>query len=104
MSWFAIKQKSTGFFIPQFGKNQSKGGTWLEPTDKQPPRLFRRRQDAKSALDHWLKGRLRRVYHVPEGPNFIDEGDYSDEYIPQAHRFPEDMAIVEVTIGERLCS
>lgn len=109
MSWFAIKQKSSGFFIPQFPKNTSKGGTWLEPTDKKPPRLFRRKQDAKAALDHWLKGRLAHYRRMPAGPDFIDEGDYDEEYIPQAHRRAEDMVIVEVTIvevtiEERLCA
>jgi hypothetical protein len=104
VTWFAIKQKSTGLFIPQFPKNTSKGGTWLEPTDKSPPRLFRRKQDAKIALDHWLKGTITRLYRGPTPPDFIDEGDYDDYYEPVPSRKAEDMVIVEVEISERLCS
>jgi len=104
MSWFAIKQISTGLFIPPFPKNQSKGGTWLEPTDKAPPRLFRRRQDAKIALEHWLRGTLTRTYRGPTPPDFVDEGDYDEYYEPVAGRSADDMAIVEVYIAERLCA
>lgn len=98
MNWYAIKQVSTGFFLPQFGKNQSRGGTWLEPTDKAPPRLFKRKQDATAALNHWLKGKLTRSYRSPCGPDWVDEGDYDDEYQPVPERKVEDMTVVEILI------
>jgi hypothetical protein len=97
VSWFAIKQISTGLFIPQFPKNTSKGGTHLEPTDKAPPRLFRTKQHAKYALDHWLKGKLHS--------QFSWDGEHSNlKREPIASRKAEDMAIVEVVLYERLCS
>lgn len=92
---FAIRQKSTGFFMPQFGKNQSKGGTWLEPAANCVPRLFRRRQDAKGALGHWLKGRLERKFSFH--PETLYE-DLSLEYRKVEERNPDDMEIVEVEV------
>lgn len=102
MSWFAIKQKSTGLFIPQFGKNQSKGGTWLEPTDKAPPRLFRRKQDAKVALDNWLRGKLTVIGNSFNFDPCEGTPDPTWKWQAVPERKAEDMTIVEVQIEERL--
>lgn len=89
---FVIKQKSTGFYMPIFPGRA--GGTYEEPTDRRPPRLFRRRQDAKSALSWWLEGKVRASYDF-EG-NFDGWNDVRK--VP--HRKAEDMEIVEVRLVE----
>lgn len=54
---FAIRQKSTGWYIPD--RLLNRGYTWDEPREFAPPRTFRRRQDAQVALWWWLKGPCR---------------------------------------------
>jgi hypothetical protein len=52
MTVWAIRQKSTGGYLPQ-------GGTWHtkdEPTARGVPRLFRERRFAVLALQWWLAG------------------------------------------------
>ena len=53
---YAILQKSTGKFLPQFKGDY--GASSVEPTyqDIMPPRLFRTEADAKSARRWWLAG------------------------------------------------
>jgi hypothetical protein len=89
---FAIRQISTGWFMPTFPKNTSKGSTWLEPKADCIPRLFRRKQDAVCVLDHWLKGQLTVVR------DFFDEAVEDWKYKPVPSRSADDMEIVEVTI------
>lgn len=104
MSWFAIKQISTGLFIPQFPKNSSKGGTWLEPTADRPPRLFRRQQDAKVALANWLRGHLRVIDNSFNFDPCEGTPDPEWKWEPVSERKAEDMAIIEIEITERLCA
>lgn len=92
---YAIRQKSTGWFFPAFGKNQSKGSTWMEPKVDAIPRLFRRKQDAKATLDHWLRGQLRVTYPL-RFEDCYEEADWHYKSVPG--RSADDMEIVEVEV------
>ena len=54
MIYYAIRQMSTGYFMPQ--SKRRKGFTWDEPVKDCVPRLFKRVCDAKRALNCWLDG------------------------------------------------
>ena len=72
MKVWAIKRPSDGFFMPEVS---GRGGyTYTEPANL-PPRLFRRAQDAKTALTYWLRG---EVVYGQEGSSAW-EGDV--EYV-----------------------
>jgi hypothetical protein len=60
MNYFAIMEKETGFFLPMGRGCQGKGFTAVDFVSPliQPPRMFIRAQDAKTALSWWLKGRV----------------------------------------------
>lgn len=95
MRLWAIKQKSTGFFLPVFPKNRSKGSTHLEPTKGCIPRLFSREQDAKVALDWWLAGKVTAHYDY--------EGEFSDidiKHVPG--RKHKDMMVVPMEVTESI--
>lgn len=96
---FAIRQKSTGWFLPAFMPNQRKGGTWLEPDPVRPPRLWPSRMAANNALTYWLKGRMSVVKggcHTPNG----DWSDANEEWTVESvsTRRRSDMEVVEVEI------
>lgn len=86
---FAIRQKSTGYFMPSF-KGRA-GGTHCEPDAKAVPRLFSRHQDAKAALSWWLEGKVRALYDY--------EREISDlDIVPVKERNNADMEIVRVSL------
>lgn len=96
MIFYAIRQKSTGFFLPQIPRK--KGYTFTDPEDptKVIPRFFRRKQDAQCALKYWLAGKYDAKYTGCE--------DYTVELvgfevIPVPSRKSEDMEVIEVSIG-----
>lgn len=89
---FAIRQKSSGYWMPAFSGRA--GGTYMEPKPDAIPRLFSRYQDAKAALDWWLRGRIVKSYHW-------ETGEFEDfTKIPVEGRSAEDMEIIEVEIKE----
>ncbi len=102
MKYFAIRQKKTGFFLPQSDRTVRAGHTHSEPTDpkKLPPRLFTREGPAKCALTWWLKG----VHNEDYG---IDEDFYGHDYkyqkgptdpVEGTARDPESMEVVPITV------
>jgi hypothetical protein len=60
MNYFAIMEKETGFFLPMGRGSGGRGFTAVDFVSPliQPPRMFIRVQDAKTALSWWLKGRV----------------------------------------------
>ena len=93
MTYYAIRQKSTGHFLPQDGRGR--GFTFTEPNAclAGPPRLFAKRASAGAALRCWLQGHweLRVAYR--------GEDVYHDiEKKPRASRQPEDFEVVEVKL------
>lgn len=99
MRFYAIKQKSTGHFLPQ--GNLSRGFTFTEPDAclAGPPRLFAKRTSAAAALRCWLQGHW-------ESHGDYDRGDWGNEAYrviekkPRASRQPEDFEVVELSLDE----
>lgn len=93
--YYAIRHKPTGFFLPRFPGKQ--GGTWVEPTDKEPPRLFVRKIHAKIALKHWLEGK-KTVKYARVGDLWgVDDVTYND-VTPVASRKVDEMEIVRIRL------
>lgn len=91
---YAIRQKSTGFFLPEIHK----GYTYSEPEDAQlaysVPRLFVTEGGAKRALAWWLKG----VTSVYRGKDYWGEYDETWNLKVEEHRKAEDMEVVPVVL------
>jgi hypothetical protein len=95
---FALMHKPTGTFMPS---PVGRGGTYVDPfakrrRQKTTPRLFARKQDAASALDWWLKGKVQMGNVGP-----WDEG-YPDReitgYLPVPSRIADEWSVVEVSL------
>jgi hypothetical protein len=96
MKVYAVRQKSTGLFIPRLETGKRRGGSHLEPSNEREPRVFHNRLAARTFLSNWLKGIYRHeVYMTMDGPE--DDGN---TIVPQPHRKKEDMEIVEFTCFE----
>jgi hypothetical protein len=92
MKVYAVRQKSTGLFIPRLETGKRRGGSWLEPSNEREPRIFHNKQAARAFLSNWLQGIFKNETHINyEG---TDEGTWA---VPekQHHRKKEDMEIVE---------
>lgn len=94
MKVFAIRQKSTGFFMPASSKKR--GYSRDEPTADCVPRLFLKEVAAKAALRMWLQGEWS--YELVEH----EAGDYGQELEvrPVEGRNADDMEIVELLVVE----
>lgn len=94
-TYWAIRHKPTGGYIPQLYNSSGRGGTHSEPTSDplQPPRLFLSRVGAKLALVAWLKGKWERECRH-------DGLDYWERLVvvPVPDRKAEDMEIVELKL------
>lgn len=86
---WAIRQKSTGFYLPQSSRKRH-GYTHDEPVTLESnlcPRLFARQQDAKTALTWWLKGETTVGWTT-------DDEDWHTQ--PKAERNAEDFEVVNL--------
>lgn len=93
--YFAIRQISTGHYFPQHSKGMSH--THSEPSAGAMPRLFKAEHYAKSALNHWLKGRVTVTTHYSGNPFEEDiTEDFKIEPVPE--RDPADYEVVEVIL------
>ncbi len=102
MKYFAIRQKKTGFFLPQSDRTVRAGHTHMEPRHPEavPPRLFTREQDAKCALTWWLKGVHNQESWTDDGPfyeTFIVGGGPTDP-VKDTARDPSTMEVVAITL------
>jgi len=96
--FFAIRQISTGHFMPSYSSRKGRGGYTHDepqPLAKVPPRLFTKRHVAQRVLNYWLKGSITQHFsrvHTLEGP---DDHEYLNvTKIP--HRRAEDMEVVAI--------
>ena len=87
MILYAIRQKSTGFFIPVTHR-LSRTGASSQPKEDCIPRLFKRKSDARYALNMWLMGQ------------WYSHKDGGLEYNKDSSRKPEDMEIIQVTLND----
>lgn len=99
--YYAIRQVSTGWFMPEYGTRKGLGGYTNDkpaPPSIRPPRLFLRKRDAAVALRHWLRG-VTAVRWVRSGsPTGGDEDTELMTTKPVAGRDAADMEIVAVQI------
>lgn len=92
MKLYAIRQKSTGFYLPHSPSHR--GNTWTEPEADVVPRLYIRMATAKRVLSWWLRGSYATK---------IDPQSWSGcgvEHFPQPHRSAADMEIVQLELQE----
>ncbi|KGM36182.1 hypothetical protein [Inquilinus limosus] len=91
---YAIQHKPTGHFLPASNRKR-RGYTNDKPKDplKVPPRLFRRKGDAKNALRWWLKG----ITHVSYVGSY---DDYNEDWHtkPAPDRKAEEMEVVPMRL------
>lgn len=95
--YYAIRQKSTGSFMPEYGSRKSRGGYTRDephPISEFPPRLFKTRRSANIALSWWLKGELK--YRITYDSLYGESVDLVVE--KRSHRVPRDMHVVPITI------
>lgn len=103
---YAIRQKSTGLFLPckRHNRKQRITGFTHDVPASGIPRLFSKRHYAQNALDYWLKGELYEV--VTSSFSYVGEDDSSSELKviqPAIPRVKEDMQIVSLQLaGEYL--
>lgn len=98
--YYAIRQKSTGYFLPGYGSRKGRGGyTHDEPVSPNvaPPRLFMKKHLAESALKWWLGGRWREDYRLPSAPDY--EPDVDMVVTKVSSRNADDMEIVGLIVG-----
>jgi len=97
---YAIRQKSTGNFLPQAHKARKGGFTHDEPvlaSDKLP-RLFSLPRHAKQAMNWWLAG-VTSAYHYQTGsPWDIPDWEEGIKTVPVQERKADDMEIVTVRL------
>lgn len=102
ITYWAIKRKTDGFYLPQpIGRN-GRGGSYMEPTDPKEPkmkiRFFHSQIGAKNALTAWLKGEHLRSWGPSSLESFFDDGEELIDVKPRPDRKREDMEIVELKI------
>lgn len=91
----AIRHKPTGFYLPEPLGRLGRGGSHVEPTADQRPRLFPTKRGAVLALGAWLKG---KVHHSSGYDSFSQEHYESTHLEPVPSRKREEMEIVEVEL------
>jgi len=96
---YAIRQKSTGYFIPTL-KGRA-GGSWLEPEPNCLPRLFTSKRNAKLALGSWLSGHFKMESFRSSYESFFDD-DCELTVTPVPGRNKDDMEIVALELKERV--
>lgn len=94
---FAIRQKSTGFYLPNV--KGRKGGTYVTPKADCIPRLFKQERSAKVCLNWWLRGEVQAELETDEW----SREQYSSgpgDVKPVPSRIPEDMEVVKMCLAE----
>jgi len=100
-TFYAILHIPSGGYLPQRTRNTSnkrfsRHYTGGKPTTIDPPRLFRRRQDAQAALNYWLEGEWG-IYRSG-GYDTTEEWGLDAKYKPE--RKKEEMKVVEVIVTQ----
>lgn len=103
-TFWIIRHKLTGGYLPELTKPVRGGYTHTEPTTTGKPRLFTTERGAKNALWWWLRGVLS--VHMTAGDPYSDWGGNEPEEdwtnSPVATRKAEDMAVVKVDLSQVL--
>lgn len=97
--YWMIRKKETKEFLPS---NDNRGFTKVEPTTfPHSPRLFSRKQDAKTSLTWWLKGITsvsRNTTRDPWNGDYDCDESWHLEKIPERKR--EDYEIIGIELKE----
>jgi hypothetical protein len=96
--FYAIRQKSTGMFLPRIGSNRS--NSYREPTNDLPPWLALKRGTANMMLTVWLKGHARQAWSAGSDTwlGREDPEPRGVDYKPVPGRVREDFEVVEVSL------
>lgn len=90
---WAVQHIPSGGFLPRAKGRDGRGGTHVEPTLTEPPRVFTAKQHAQCALTNWLSGKVTvRVYG---GFDDVHE-DWKTEKVES--RKAEDMRVVALRL------
>lgn len=91
MKVYAVRQKSTGLFIPRLKTGYKRGGSRLEPSNEREPRIFHSALAARAFLSNWLRGITEKNVAISlEGIE-----DWGNKVVLQPQRNKADMEIVE---------
>lgn len=102
-TYYAIREKATGNFLPQSDRTVGSGFTKFEPRKPEavPPRLFTSIGAARCALTWWLKGHHKQNTDTDE-----DYFGHSYTYtigptgpVPGTARDPNSMEIVSINLN-----
>ena len=98
-TFWIIRNKTTGDWLPELVKPLRGGYTHTEPCKNHTPRLFTTERGAKNALWWWLRGEVtvRMTQGDPFNGNEPDE-DWHNEKKPG--RKAEDMEIIKVDLSQ----
>ena len=103
---YAIRQISTGFYLPEPVGRMGRGGSHVEPVDCSQdgpnPRLFKTELSAQRALTAWLMGKHEANMQLEsEGWEYLSYWvQVGTNIIPQPERKKEDMQIVRFELIE----
>ena len=100
MKLWAIKHKPSGAFLSAPLGRHGRGGSHVEPSLTEPPRLFHTEHAAKIALTYWLKGKVTVTYYI----DYFGEVNERWHTEPVPHRKREEMAIVQIELREIPCT
>lgn len=97
---WAIRQISTGHYLPAPRGRGGRGGSHVEPCAPDAgnePRLFHTEHAAKIALTHWLKGKVSVHVHEDAWTGEYDE-TCTTEPVPSRQRADMEVVPVEVKL------
>ncbi len=100
--YYAIQQKSTGYFLPTIPRYGGSTFTVPQPANKAVPRLFTKKRSAVTALGWWLKGgHTQKAAKVGRAAGLSNLGDYEPpeyESVPQPNRDPDDFEVISMQL------
>lgn len=94
MIGWAIQHIPTGGFLPVPHGRGGRGGTHVEPTQVEFPRIFATKNAAKCALTNWLAGKITVTYGSDYEGN-VDEHWHTERV---ESRRAEDMRVVALKV------
>jgi hypothetical protein len=99
ISFWAVRHKPTGWYLPEVYGRQGRGGSHVEPTNLVRPRLFISQRAAKAYLGQWLLGKHNASRGYDSGSPY-SEPEYWEEVSvePVATRKREEMEIIELKL------
>lgn len=97
-TFYMIRHKTNGTWLPNAHGRGGRGGTHQEPTINRPPRLFTKRQHANATLRWWLTGICAVRYGGLTG---WDEREPDEEWYtkePPSPRVKEEWEVAKIQV------